>query len=576
MFLVLITIASLFVNPCHSYNRVEKEVVYSLILDRFYDGDINNNIPYYAFTNNTKYDQWNKKVLPLIFDSKKTKWNKYWGGDLKGLYSKLEYLKELGITAIIISPIFQNTNGYLTVDGTKPRITAYHGYWLKDLYRLDEHFISKDRTSNLSLYEQGEQLLKKIITKAHSLDLKIILDVNLNHSSPTKDGLNNIAKVREYELQDGAIFKDGEFISARSDYFSKKFGIPEKHENWFHTQPAIVWGEENRKALKETYKKMGYEISSKEPSEYERNNFMLHGLADLNHENKEVQDYLIQAMIKWTKMGVDGYRIDAIRHIPKQFIVDLKKALIKENPNLYLIGEWYDFGESNKEAVSFSKTTGILMFDFEKMRELRDIFIDKTADYSNLKRTISRQDYKSIVFVENQDLPRALSTKKTSYKHYDEMLKLLLTLNATPCIYYGSEQYLHDRSYELGHSSFGTTGGDPWNRDFMRWDIKKHKQLSSYQIINKLSKLRKTNPALSYGKLKIIKTDSSLLAFHRIHQDRHLLYISSINEKDTQIDIKTTLKDGRYIDIISGAEYEILDGHIKTELGPYSSIIISN
>ncbi len=356
LFLPLFLILFLSAGPTTTAQaNLNDQVIYSLILDRFLDGDSSNNIPAYAYKKNNDYDKWNKKILGKIYDPTKKSWNKYWGGDLKGLYKKLEYLKDLGVTAIMISPIFQNVNGYLSIAGTEARITAYHGYWLKDFYRIDEHFTSYDPKKKEDLYQQGEDLLKNIIDRSHSLGLKIILDVNLNHSSPTIDGLQQIAELKEYELQDGAIFMDGQLMSTHSGYFEDKFKIIPAYRNWFNKCPSIVWDTESRKKMEAEYKKMACRIFGDKPSKYEMHNFMLHGLADFNHGNKMVQSYLINAMKKWTSMGIDGYRIDAARHMPESFILKLSKELKKINPRVFFISEWFEAGAGHKEAIAFSK-----------------------------------------------------------------------------------------------------------------------------------------------------------------------------------------------------------------------------
>lgn len=561
-------------TPSKSLNaNLNDQVIYSLMIDRFLDGDKSNNTPLYAYKKNNNYDKWNKKILNKIYDPTKKSWNKYWGGDLKGLYKKLEYIKELGITAVMISPIFQNVNGYISIAGTGPRITAYHGYWLKDLYRIDEHFISYDPKKREDLYQQGENLLKSIIDKSHDLGLKVILDVNLNHSSPSIEGLKQIAKLKEYELQDGAIFMNGELISTHSEYFEDKFKIKPAHKDWFNKCPSIVWEPEARKDKKAEYKKMGCSIYGDEPSKYEMHNFMLHGLADFNHGNKMVQNYLIGAMKKWTKMGVDGYRIDAARHMPEGFILKLIKDLKKINPHIFFISEWFKAGARHKDAVAFSKKTGSWLFDFEKMKEIRNIYLDGKINYSELKQIINKPS-KAIIFIENQDIPRILSLKHINTSMYDEMLKLIFLVPGVPCIYYGTEQYLHNESYKYNRKSFGQVGADPWNRDAMNWNLKDHKSKKAYSIINRLSYLKNKNPALKKGKIKLIETDEQTLAFERIYKDQKILYISSTKKGSNRLEIKTSLKNGKYKDPISMKEYTVSQKRLSLELKPFSSVIL--
>lgn len=80
----------------------------------------------------------------------------YFGGDLKGVTAKLDYIKEMGFTAIWLTPIFENMPG------------GYHGYWIKDFYRVDPHFGTLDD-------------LKTLVKEAHKRHMKVILDFVANH-----------------------------------------------------------------------------------------------------------------------------------------------------------------------------------------------------------------------------------------------------------------------------------------------------------------------------------------------------------------------------------------------------------
>lgn len=123
---------------------VEDEVMYSIVIDRFFDGDSNNN--YDIDVNN-----------PNMFN----------GGDFIGITKKLDYLKDMGFTTIILSPIFANEK-----DG-------YHGYWIADFYHTDRHFGTIDE-------------LKQLVTEAHNRDMKVMIDFMVHRVGPNhpwlKDG----------------------------------------------------------------------------------------------------------------------------------------------------------------------------------------------------------------------------------------------------------------------------------------------------------------------------------------------------------------------------------------------------
>ena len=111
---------------------LEDEVMYSIVIDRFFDGGSNNN--YDIDVNN-----------PNTFN----------GGDFIGITKKLDYLKDMGFTTIILSPIFLNEK-----DG-------YHGYWTADFYQTDRHFGTIDE-------------LKQLVNEAHNRDMKVMIDFMLS------------------------------------------------------------------------------------------------------------------------------------------------------------------------------------------------------------------------------------------------------------------------------------------------------------------------------------------------------------------------------------------------------------
>src|SRR5579864_3318727 len=102
----------------------KKQVIYQIVTDRFVDGDTSNNNP---------------SQSSGLFDSTKTNWQLYWGGDLAGIQQQISYIKGLGATAIWISPPVDNLNLNIP-DGSGNPTAAYHGYQARDFKRIEEHF----------------------------------------------------------------------------------------------------------------------------------------------------------------------------------------------------------------------------------------------------------------------------------------------------------------------------------------------------------------------------------------------------------------------------------------------------
>lgn len=126
--------------------RMQDEVIYMIMVDRFNNGN----------TSNDKDANIND---PLA----------YHGGDFQGITDKLDYIKEMGYTAIWLTPIFENMNN------------GYHGYWIKDFYQTNPYFGSMEE-------------FKTLVTEAHKRDIKVILDFVVNHVGPNHEWLNDSTK----------------------------------------------------------------------------------------------------------------------------------------------------------------------------------------------------------------------------------------------------------------------------------------------------------------------------------------------------------------------------------------------
>lgn len=174
----------------------------------------------------------------------------YCGGTFKGLEKKLGYIKEMGFDAIWISPIFENTEVF---DGTH----GYHGYWMTNLYKLNNHF-------------GNEQDFKDLVSAAHQLDIWVMVDVVANHAGPIGQNYS-------------------------------KFSAPLNRYEHYHEYCDIL----------------DQDLTQ---NQWRAERCWLSGLADFNHENPFVRKTLIDWVGNWTKFyDVDGLRIDTVRHVPHSF-----------------------------------------------------------------------------------------------------------------------------------------------------------------------------------------------------------------------------------------------------------------
>lgn len=328
-----------------------EESIYFVITTRFYDGDKGNNVHCWddGSANNPDTDP-------------------AWRGDFKGLADKLDYIKALGFSAIWITPVVENASGY-----------DYHGYHAMDFTKVD------------SRYESSDFTFQDLIDAAHAKDMKIVQDVVWNHTGnfgetnlcpeftkdynadlsnlqdsmiPTKELLDiaGVKTAQEYwnllpEKQYGArlnLMKNTTITDNNStgthpdevDYGMQKVSTSDKYnaKNYWHTGyfQSLNWDDWTCK-----YAQIAGDC------------------VDLNTENPDVAKYTTDAYSQYIDMGVDAFRVDTTRHIPRLSLnmmynqQILSAAADSGNDNFYMFGEvccrytqtWYR--DHAEESVPF-------------------------------------------------------------------------------------------------------------------------------------------------------------------------------------------------------------------------------
>src|SRR6516225_12014174 len=123
-----------FALPLIQAQDFKKQVIYQIVTDRFFNSDKNNDNP---------------AESPGLFDSTRTNWQAYWGGDLAGIQQQLSYIKGMGATAIWVSPVVNNENLNCNPSGVS---APYHSYWNRDFMTIEEHF--GDNTNSFAAFDK--------------------------------------------------------------------------------------------------------------------------------------------------------------------------------------------------------------------------------------------------------------------------------------------------------------------------------------------------------------------------------------------------------------------------------------
>lgn len=419
----------------------EDEVLYFLLLDRFSDGNED------EYLDNDGNNVINGKTSPYrpsdncnatLSCQDAVKWRdsggKWLGGNLKGLTTKMGYLKRMGVTALWISPVFRQVNFQET----------YHGYGIQNFIDIDHHFGTRED-------------LKKMVETAHTHGIKVILDIILNHAGnvfgycegePKYNGYNHAVK--------GYRDKDGNDTCI--DF--RKVDLQKNPEAW----PAgAIWPSELQNP--DCFTQRGRIENWDNYPDYVEGDFF--DLKDLylgfGHPDNFKPSSALEALCKAYKFwiayaDVDGYRMDTVKHMPQGAtryftlaIQEFAKSIGKEN--FYLIGEITgnrEFAYDTLEETGISAALGI-----DEVRDKLEFMIKgrrNPSEYFNLFRNsllLNKNSHvwfrdKVVTMVNDHDLVGRAKARFCAEDNGDKLILNALALNimtmGIPCIYYGSEQ----------------------------------------------------------------------------------------------------------------------------------------
>ena len=481
-----------------------QETIYFLVVDRFYDGDPENS----------------EGPNPELYDPEGKDWGKYWGGDLQGVIDKLDYLKDMGVTAVWLTPLFEQVEALFIEQA------AIHGYWIKDFKRLNPRFIAKgDNPSINQTQETKDTVFDKLVYELHQRNMKLVLDIVCNHSNPDFSG------------KKGELYDDGVKIADFND----------DEDNWYHHYGEVQNWED----------------------EWQVQNCELSGLATFNENNIAYRNYIKSAIKQWLDRGVDALRVDTVKHMPIWFWQEFNADILTHRPDVFIFGEWIYSDPRNERSVEFVNESGMTILDFGLCVAIREVLGKGAEAGFSLVQDVLDLDFQYygatelITFIDNHDMPRFQSLNPDP-----EMLRvaicLIMTTRGIPCIYYGTEQYLHN----------DTEGGnDPYNRPMMeKWDT----DSPIYRDVRLLSGLRRLNPAISMGSQWQKYLTPDVYCYVRRYRDSLVSVVMNRGNSVTLEEVDTELPDGEHTEVLSRRKFEVKDGKLyNLELGSREVMIFS-
>ena len=319
-------------DPVDSVDMRE-ESIYFVMTTRFYDGDPGNNVHCWSDSQANNPDN-----------------QPPWRGDFKGLAQKLDYIKALGFSAIWITPVVTNASGY-----------DYHGYHAMDLSTVDRR------------YESDDFNFDDLIREVHQRGMKIIQDVVFQHTGNfgeahfcpifEKDYSKDLSKIEE-SMVPTKLLLDTYGLKSADEYWAQKPSV--QYQQRLNLMKNVEYtGEQGNSKGSKPDKSDYSDLKISKSSKYNPNNYYHTGYfqslnwddwtckycqiegdcVDLNTENPAVAEYVTDSYGDFIRRGVDGFRVDTVRHIPRvslnlmynEQIYDAAKGAGK--PNFLMFGE---------------------------------------------------------------------------------------------------------------------------------------------------------------------------------------------------------------------------------------------
>ncbi len=479
----------------------------------------------------------------------------YHGGDLAGIMDRLDYIEGLGTSAIWLTPSFKNR----PVQGIGENASAgYHGYWITDFTQIDPHLGTNEE-------------MKALVDEAHARGMKVYFDIITNHTADVIDYAQGEYVYRSKEDfpytvagSDTETFDDKDY--AGTDTF------PEVDLDSFPYTP--VFGTEADETVKvpewlndpRMYHNRGDSTFAGESSEY--GDFI--GLDDLWTERHEVVDGMIDIYSTWAQFGIDGFRIDTVKHVNLEFWQEFSPAVLdaarESNEDFFMFGEVYD---SNPAYLSTFTTEGALQSVIDFGFQSRSVDFAKGAATTALRDFYAQDDYYTDTdsnayqlptFTGNHDMGRAAMLMAGAGYSDAELLQrvqlsneLMFLTRGQPVVYYGDEQGFigaggdKDARQDMfatrtqQYADEAVLGGPAGSRD--RYDTSH----PLYEQISTLSDLREQHPALVDGAQihRYSSGSEGVYAFSRIDADELVEYVVVTNNSTSEQSVSVPTYQGR-------------------------------
>lgn len=433
------------------------------------------------------------------------------GGDLQGIRDHLDYFTQLGVTALWLTPVLENNSP----DG-KDGSSTYHGYATTNYYRVDPRFGTNED-------------YRQLISDAHAKGLKVVMDMIFNHCGfehpwvkdlPSRDWLNVPEWLSGKEEDKAKYLQTSYKLTPVLDPYAAEVDKHETVDGWF-----------------------------------------VPSMPDLNQRNPHVIKYLIQNSVWWIEtVGIDGIRMDTYPYADREAMALWMKTLEREYPNFNTVGEtWVTEPAYTAAWQKDSKLSSVnsylkTVMDFAFYDRVNMAAREETDDWwQGMNRVYNTLCYdylyanpsSVLAFIENHDTDRFLKNG-TDTLALKQALALLLTINRTPQLYYGTEILMNGtKEVTDGNVRKDFPGGFPGDKaNCFTAEGRTPQQNEMFNWLSRLLHWRQGNEAIIHGKQVQFTPRKGVYVIARQAKGQNVLTVVNGTSKPAQMEVK------RYAEII--------------------------
>lgn len=464
-------------------------------------------------------------------------------GDLNGIISKLDYLQYLGVEGIWITPFF--------------RSNSYHKYDVIDYKSVDPDCGTMGDFENL-------------VSEAHNRNIKVLIDFVINHTSSQHWWFQEAKKGKENPYR---------------NYY-----------NWLSPAQIKSKGIAEREETADSAEKQPWHWANKGDNEKYYGMFWSE-MPDLNMDNPKVREEIYEIGRFWLEKGIDGFRMDAAKHIYPDweankchvFWQEFRQRMETIKPDVYIVGEVWTSAE--KIAPFFKGLKANFNFDLcfaiqdivKTGKDSKDIVSKLIQNYEIFAKENS--EFIDATMLSNHDQNRIGSLAEGNIDKLKMSANLLLTLPGNPYLYYGEEIGMKGKKPDenireafIWNKRSEDNDRTNWRKPVYNTDSKttplKFQIADENSLFNhyrKLIALRKTVPALAQISPPNLRKSSfsnkKVLSFIRTHQDGDVFVIQNITSEQVEVSLKNNIGD-----VLFSSNDSKLEGH-KLKLGPYGIFV---